>query len=271
LPQHGALPHHALANADDTCAVLPRWASLLLSLTAVPSACAAGVVVDADDPDFVFDSLPVDVLQHIFEALDPISLAHAACTCAAWRAAAEDDVLWAAHLQAFFPRQGSAARAQQQAGRSTGPGAAPLALPSRSGTSAKPACTRSCDGSRQHCTRSAWTAFTRLASSYSEHVRGLCSGRRLVKDRLVWLAPLASQAGAGQQGQASQQQGGQVARKLHEAPVSVDQVVAFLRCGRVQLSGVGASSSSDSDSGDGADDDDTDAALPARQMRLWAL
>lgn len=227
--------------------------------------------MDADDPDFVFDSLPVDVLQHMFKALDPMALAHAACTCAAWRAAAEDDVLWAAHLQAFFPKQASAARAQQQAGRSTGPGAAPVALPGGTGTSAQPAGTSSCDGSRQQCPRSAWAAFTRLASSHSEHVSGLCSGRRLVKDRLVWLEPAASRAGAGQQGQATQQQGGQVARKLHEAPISVEQVVAFLRCGRVQLTRVDASSSCDPDSSDGADDDGADAALPARQMRLWAL
>ena len=49
---------------------------------------------DADGDDTVLGELPLEVLQHMFSLLDPVTLGAASCVCTTWYAMSQDDSLW---------------------------------------------------------------------------------------------------------------------------------------------------------------------------------
>lgn len=49
---------------------------------------------DAEGDDTVLGELPLEVLQHMFSLLDPVTLGAASCVCTTWYALSQDDSLW---------------------------------------------------------------------------------------------------------------------------------------------------------------------------------
>lgn len=56
--------------------------------------CADIAEEDAEGDDTVLGELPLEVLQHMFSLLDPVTLGTASCVCTTWYALSQDDSLW---------------------------------------------------------------------------------------------------------------------------------------------------------------------------------
>ena len=59
----------------------------------VPCADIAEEESEGDD-DTVLGELPLEVLQHMFSLLDPLTLGAASCVCTTWHALSQDESLW---------------------------------------------------------------------------------------------------------------------------------------------------------------------------------
>ena len=49
---------------------------------------------DADDDEIMLGELPLEVLQHMFSLLDPLTLGNVSCVSRTWHRLSEDDSLW---------------------------------------------------------------------------------------------------------------------------------------------------------------------------------
>ncbi|KAL3149929.1 hypothetical protein ABBQ38_013292 [Trebouxia sp. C0009 RCD-2024] len=49
---------------------------------------------DAEGDDTVLGELPLEVLQHMFTLLDPVTLGVASCVCSTWHSLSQDESLW---------------------------------------------------------------------------------------------------------------------------------------------------------------------------------
>jgi hypothetical protein len=227
-------------------------------------------VVDQDDPDFTFGWLPLEVVHHIFKALDPLALALAACTCSSWRAAAGEGQLWERHLLACFPgRQ----RARTQAGRARPQQQQQQQQQGEGGSGGGSSGAAEGAPARQAPQRSAGSmqSFAALARAHPGVVRACCCSRRLLRGRLVWVDP-----GAGAGGAPSAADG----RHAAPAPVTVQQAVAVLRGGRARAAAAGGRAGDGeeggcTDGGSGSDGGSSDEGggegSARRQLRLWAI
>lgn len=56
--------------------------------------CADIAEEDTEGDDTVLGELPLEVLQHMFSLLDPVTLGAASCVCTTWYALSQDDSLW---------------------------------------------------------------------------------------------------------------------------------------------------------------------------------
>ena len=56
--------------------------------------CADTAEEDSEGDDIVLGELPLEVLQHMFSLLDPVTLGAASCVCTTWHALSQDDSLW---------------------------------------------------------------------------------------------------------------------------------------------------------------------------------
>ena len=56
--------------------------------------CADIAEEDEEGDDTVLGELPLEVLQHMFGLLDPVTLGAASCVCTTWYALSQDESLW---------------------------------------------------------------------------------------------------------------------------------------------------------------------------------
>lgn len=49
---------------------------------------------DSEGDDTVLGELPLEVLQHMFSLLDPVTLGAASCVCTTWHNLSQDETLW---------------------------------------------------------------------------------------------------------------------------------------------------------------------------------
>lgn len=188
-----------------------------------------------------FASLPSDVIRLVFQRLDPLTLARAACVSREWRGAASEGALWQAHCAALAgPGRSSGADLCAHGAGAKGNAGAGMAA----GGQRRPGSTAGSIGG------SSWRdRFAALAAQHPERLQRWKTRRVLVAGRLVWLSdgePLP-------------------ARARHVGP---EAIVAFCRSGG-RLARSTGSSQSDSDSSD-SDGGGADGRLTGR-LRFWQL
>ncbi|WIA30841.1 hypothetical protein OEZ86_000899 [Tetradesmus obliquus] len=135
LPQQ---KRNQLVKQQRSAAVAASRASRKLADAGPDHECPAAAWVEGDDdePRVVLGDVPAEVVRGILQALDPLSLAAAACVCRAWQQLATDSSLWQQHLQRIFPgaskQQQRRCQRQQQQQQPPGAGHPSALLPWRS-------------------------------------------------------------------------------------------------------------------------------------------
>uniref|UniRef100_A0A383VJK2 F-box domain-containing protein n=1 Tax=Tetradesmus obliquus TaxID=3088 RepID=A0A383VJK2_TETOB len=184
LPQQ---KRNQLVKQQRSAAVAASRASRKLADAGPDHECPAAAWCEADDDDdeplVLLGDVPAEVVRGILQALDPLSLAAAACVCRAWQELATDSSLWQQHLQRIFPgasqQQQHRRRRQQQRQQQHLPGAA-------TGT----------DSSRVAGMCSLHKQFASAAHRHPSALLPWRSCRVLVGGRLQWMAPGDAAGGA---------------------------------------------------------------------------